>query len=212
MGGLFCFNFLNDKVNSEQSTPIGYNVVPVGEVAGKRSTHFPLNKLLMRNKIYQSPKCKLFCLLAVISSQNMKIKDLSKAAKILEKLSILDKQINEIEKVAEMIANSETESSFTFSMKVKDVKKEQEESIKATIDSDGLLSFGDSGRGLSGLSRLYGFSMFATDSKSDKKDKSEKLNFDLSENESLGLLGLMIGKKQRERQELLIALSEYGVS
>ena len=25
MGGLFCFNFLNDKDNSEQSTPIGYN-------------------------------------------------------------------------------------------------------------------------------------------------------------------------------------------
>jgi len=25
VGGLFCFNFLNDKVNSEQSTPIGYN-------------------------------------------------------------------------------------------------------------------------------------------------------------------------------------------
>jgi len=26
VGGLFCFNFLNDKVNSEQSTPIGYNL------------------------------------------------------------------------------------------------------------------------------------------------------------------------------------------
>lgn len=142
----------------------------------------------------------------------MKIKDLSKAAKILEKLSILDKQINEIEKVAEMIANSETESSFSFSMKVKDVKKEQEESIKVTIDTDGSLSFGNSGRALSRLSGLYGLSMFATESKSDKKDKSEKLNFDLSENESLGLLGLMIGKKQRERQELLNALSEYGVS
>jgi len=27
VGGLFCFNFLNDKVNSEQSTPIGHNVL-----------------------------------------------------------------------------------------------------------------------------------------------------------------------------------------
>lgn len=142
----------------------------------------------------------------------MKIKDLSKAAKVLEKLSILDKQINEIEKVAELIANSETESSFSFSMKVKDVKKEQEESIKVTIDSDGSLSFGNSGSGLSGLSRLYGLSMFSSESKTDKKDKSEKLNFDLSENESLALLGLMIGKKQRERLELLNTLSEYGVS
>lgn len=25
VGGLFCFNFLNDKVNSEQSATIGYN-------------------------------------------------------------------------------------------------------------------------------------------------------------------------------------------
>ena len=32
VGGLFCFNFLNDKVNSEQSTPIGYNVDGIGEV------------------------------------------------------------------------------------------------------------------------------------------------------------------------------------
>ena len=33
MGGLFCFNFLNDKVNSEQSTPIGYNGSQLKEVA-----------------------------------------------------------------------------------------------------------------------------------------------------------------------------------
>jgi hypothetical protein len=31
VGGLFCFNFLNDKVNSEQSAPIGYNVLQISE-------------------------------------------------------------------------------------------------------------------------------------------------------------------------------------
>jgi hypothetical protein len=30
VGGLFCFNFLNDKVDSEQSTPIGYNGWQIG--------------------------------------------------------------------------------------------------------------------------------------------------------------------------------------
>jgi hypothetical protein len=32
-GWAFCFNFLNDKVNSEQSTPIGYNVMQLNELA-----------------------------------------------------------------------------------------------------------------------------------------------------------------------------------
>ena len=38
VGGLFCFNFLNDKVNSEQSTPIGYNVIRLGEVAEHKTS------------------------------------------------------------------------------------------------------------------------------------------------------------------------------
>jgi hypothetical protein len=42
VGGLFCFNFLNDKVNTEQSTPIGYNHPQTCEGKGLETQIFNL--------------------------------------------------------------------------------------------------------------------------------------------------------------------------
>lgn len=142
----------------------------------------------------------------------MKIKDLAKATEALAKLEILDKDILQIEKVAELIVNSETETSFSFSMKTKDVSKEKQVNIKVTIDSDGSLSKDFFENPMERFNKIYGvpFGLWSPEKK--KEEKFEKLNFNLSENESLGLLGLMIGIKQRERQTLLDELARYGVS
>jgi len=43
VGGLFCFYFLNDKINSEQSTPIGYNGSRLCEGKGLEALNFKLS-------------------------------------------------------------------------------------------------------------------------------------------------------------------------
>jgi hypothetical protein len=71
----------------------------------------------------------------------MKLNQLEKASKHLEQLKKLDKDILGIEKIAEIIANGITKSYCTFSLKVTDILKKEEDKNEVYFDSDGSLVF-----------------------------------------------------------------------
>lgn len=136
----------------------------------------------------------------------MKIKELEKATGMLQDVKILDNEIIEIEKMAMLIANNDTESMFT--LQVWDKDKEQEEKNKASFDEDGSLqvpgsSFADY--------LMSGMLPFVTP-KFDKNEHISTIKYDLSINASMQILGVLLWEKQNKRQNLIKKLNKYGIN
>jgi hypothetical protein len=138
----------------------------------------------------------------------MKITDLNKAAKILDSIKEVDTKILSIEKFAELVVNGITKSSFD--LKIQNLAPNQKIPLP---DEDGSLVniFSEMRREMS--KSMYAFGGFMGDSpRQQKKDNNDTLSVDLSENETLQFLGLILGVKQRERQKLLEKLEAFGVA
>ena len=139
----------------------------------------------------------------------MNLKDLKTATTILRKVESLDQLINEIEKIAISIANNKTKSSFSFSIKTTDLSKKEEESNEIHFDADGSLHFSRQ-KPIALMGIWERMNQLTPPVPEDKN--SEQLSFDLSEEESLMLLEIMVKKKMFERELLLEQLSDYGYS
>jgi hypothetical protein len=135
----------------------------------------------------------------------MKLKELEKATGMLQDIKILDNEIIEIEKMAMLIANNDTESMFT--LQVWDKDKEHEEKNKVSFDEDGSLQ----SRGSFADYLMSGMLPFVAP-KFDKNEHVSTIKYDLSVNASMQILGVLLWEKQNKRQSLIQKLNKYGIN
>jgi hypothetical protein len=129
----------------------------------------------------------------------MNLKKLEKAAKIYEKIKELDAQIIEIDKFAMMAANQEIKASFE--LKIENLTKEKEDVPKVGFDGDGSLQFS-----YDRMMRSMMMPTFIYGQTPQKKDNEYLLKQNLSENNTLNILGILLYEKQSIRNALLSQL------
>lgn len=141
----------------------------------------------------------------------MKIKQLEKATKVFEKIQKLDKEINELDKLALLIVNNKTD--ISFELKIENCN-DNETTPQVEIDSDGSLSFKvDFDPRTSVVPWPLRFTRMDFGAISNTPNKNTKsLKNKLTETPTLQILGVLLGEKQRERQSLLMQLKSYGVA
>lgn len=134
----------------------------------------------------------------------MEIKELEQATKILQSIKILDNEIAEIEKIAMIVANSDTGSSIE--LKVVDYDKPAEATKE---DNDEEVDDKDPFMGL-GM-----FAYISRNHNSDnpkKEDNVHRINYDLSLNGTMQMLGVLLYEKQSKRTLLIKKLNKYGIN
>ena len=141
----------------------------------------------------------------------MKIKQLEKATKVFEKIQKLDKEINELDKLALLIVNNKTD--ISFELKIENCN-DNEATPQVEIDSDGSLSFKvdfDPRTSIVPWPLRFSRMDFGTISNTPNKN-TKSLKNKLTETPTLQILGVLLDEKQRERQSLLMQLKSYGVA
>ena len=134
----------------------------------------------------------------------MTFKNLEKATKLYEKIKQLDSEIIEIEKFALTVANNDTECSFE--LKCKDLTKQKEGEEKVKIDEDGSLL-----DGLRYTSLLNPYSFLSSIPRIPAEDKNETIiKGQLSVNNVMAMLGILLNDKQTKRQYLIDKLSQLS--
>lgn len=139
----------------------------------------------------------------------MKLPQLKKAQKLFERIQELDKEIIEIEKSADLIANKKTDIKLT--LKVNDQEEKVKDSEKVTLDEDGSLSFGTGGYMDHMRRALYGFSMLPPPSCNPKKECTIKQDYILSDTVAIQVLGVILAEKLEARKLAIKALNKIGV-
>ena len=134
----------------------------------------------------------------------MTFKNLEKATKLYEKIKQLDAEIIEIEKFALIVANNETECSFEI--RCKDFTKQKEDEEKVKFDENGSLL--DSRRY---TSLLNAYSFLSSIPRRYTEDKNETIiKSQLSVNNVMAMLGILLNDKQTKRQHLIDKLSQLS--
>lgn len=136
----------------------------------------------------------------------MEIKELNQAVKILESIKEIDKKILSIEKFAELVANGITKSSFDLKIQnlfITEPYPTQDEIQVRDVYTEMREAMSRSFNGFGGLIKDTPFKS--------KKENPDILSVDLTENETLQFLGLILGVKQRERKVLLQKLEAFGI-
>jgi hypothetical protein len=142
----------------------------------------------------------------------MILKQLEISQKVYNEFKALDAEILEIEKVAMLVANGDTEVNLSLNVKDTSVK---EPKSKVNFDEDGsLMKSGQLGfrvemfnpfemytKHLSGLSQLK-----------EEKQPATTLKSKLSENMSLNILAVLLSIKMEERAKLIRKLNRFGVT
>lgn len=153
----------------------------------------------------------------------MNLKNLEQATEIYKRIKKLDKEISELNSIAILLGNEETECSFE--LKVKDLQKEKDDSEKVTIDSDGSLNFhkgnndfGESAQEI--YQRLMNARILSHNplissgsiKNSDDTKYAKILKNDISDITALNLLGVILIAKQDERRNHVLWLESIGVN
>ena len=137
----------------------------------------------------------------------MNLKLIEKATVTLEEIKKLDKDIIAIDALAIALVSGEIKTSFS----IQGEKKKEDRVCR--IDEDGDLKMG-TGENQSksiermlfgGLSGLIHYPERVQESKPDYQ-----LQFDLTEETTLQLLGVLLGDKQRKRESLIVQLKNLG--
>ena len=130
----------------------------------------------------------------------MNLKQLQQAAKILEKIKALDAEIIEIDRVALLVANGNSECSFSLNVKDTTPVKEEVEIEEQPRDT------------MTDFYRRYQLGILSIISTEPKKEeKGFILNHTLSEENTLRILGILLGDRQQKRDELINKLNKKGV-
>lgn len=143
----------------------------------------------------------------------MNLKKIEKASKIVEQIKRLDAAIIEIDRFALMIANQD--SPCIIDLKADDEKKKAEESNKVRFDEDGsLLNPGHEDIMERMRRSMLGFAPggWLTPSCGTPKDTRVSLVAEMSNTETLQVLGILLGNKQAQRGALLHQLQQIGVN
>jgi hypothetical protein len=125
----------------------------------------------------------------------MDFKKLEKAAKIYEQIKQLDADIIEIDKFALTVANNETEC--CFELRCKDLTKQKEKENKLEFDEDGSIK--------KETDNLYTRLMFSWTQPSAiaPPDDDIIIKSQLSVNNVMNMLGILLNDKQTKRQKLI---------
>lgn len=144
--------------------------------------------------------------LKYFKKQNMQIKQLERATKILQSIKELDAEIVRVEAFAMQAANDDIE--LKLRLDIVDLKKKAEEDNKVKFDEDGSL---DTSRYL--IPRLM-FSYGGVVTADEKKDKSSKTEYsrDISNSSALQILGVLLFELQNKRMQLIRKLEAIGVA
>lgn len=138
----------------------------------------------------------------------MKLPQLKKAQKLFDRVQELDKEIIEIEKSADLIANKKTD--IKLSLKVNDIEKVEQDKNKVHFDEDGSLSCGDPADYM--RRAMYGLPMFAfADPAKPKKEYTIKQDCVISDNVALQVLGVLLADKMEARKLAIKALNKIGI-
>jgi hypothetical protein len=138
----------------------------------------------------------------------MKLPQLKKAQKLFDRVQELDKEIIEIEKSADLIANKRTE--IKLSLKVNDTEEKEKEKSKVEFDEDGSIiqRMQEIQRGLFGYITMNspGFSC-----EKQKKEYTLKQDHVISDNVALQVLGVILADKMEARKLAIKALNKIGI-
>jgi hypothetical protein len=133
---------------------------------------------------------------------------LEKIKKIGERLKILDSEILNINKTAQLIA--EKKSEIRLLINTVDIDATKKEKSKAQFDEDGSLRQSENNHN---PLRFYpSFSMtYSTPSEQPTVEVSLKIEESIDEKTCFCILGFILNAKKEERQKLLAVLASYGV-
>lgn len=137
----------------------------------------------------------------------MDFKNLEKASKLYEQIKQLDAEIIEIDKFALTVANNETES--CFELRCKDLTKQKEKESKLEFDEDGSIKREVNNTfGLSSL--LSGVWMLPSTIPPPNDDIVIKSQ--LSVNNVMNILGILLHDKQTKRQQIIERLNKLRLT
>lgn len=130
----------------------------------------------------------------------MHIKELEKATAMLQRIKILDNEIIEIEKIAMIVANNDIDTNFQ--LKVIDKENTNEDDEQKPVEFD----FGE-------YSGFLGFMAYRNDDNKKKENKNvHTINYDLSINATMQILGVLLYEKQTIRHNIIKKLNKYGIT
>jgi hypothetical protein len=140
-------------------------------------------------------------------AKELNINQIEKIKKIYERVKSLDENIGELEKLAILVSDKQTEINVTLS--VKDMGAMKKETTKVKFDEDGSIVTG--GR-ISGLSWILDWN----DRTCKKEDEEEtdkytsSISWAVSDKSAFRLMGMLMQEKKQERDILLKKLQSYG--
>ena len=137
----------------------------------------------------------------------MDIKELGKASKLLDKLKVIDADIIEIEKIAQLLASGNSKQSMVLA--VTDTSPETEPK-KQVLDSDGSLTQPS----MSVDGNTLTFSFFGLNSRpfpeNRQDNRTKKLDVQLSDTTALQVWGVLLEQKLIARGDLIKKLENLG--
>jgi len=137
----------------------------------------------------------------IIYFDDMNLKKLERATKALEKIKSLDSEIVELEKIAELLANGETE--VKLSMSIQDLKPIEDTPTEKPTES--LQDYLDAARS----SMFVGWRGMPEPKKQDKNIK--KYDATISAKNGLYILSALLMDKQEKRKYYIDQLNYYGI-
>lgn len=133
----------------------------------------------------------------------MDIKQLEKATRMLSSIKEIDQEIIDIEKIAMILANSDTESSFV--LKIID-QEQRDKSLAQEKQED------DESPARSFLAQFMTSGLLPHVTRDDKDDFTHTINASLSVNVTMQILGVLLYEKQNKRTKLIKRLESYGIN
>ena len=135
----------------------------------------------------------------------MELTKVDKVFKVYEKVKVLDAEIIELDKVAMQLANDDTDVCLDFKITNFTPKKEEE---STTI---GLQSIFESYKRELSFSSLWG-QPTSTTPEQNSNNNTTVFNHQVSTNNALKILGLLLSDKLEKRERLLTKLKNMGVN
>lgn len=139
----------------------------------------------------------------------MDFKKLEKAINIYKDIQAIDKEITDLDRFAMMVVNGDTESSIQ--LKIVDIGKQEDDSPTVSFGEDGSLVRPRLDWGTLFKLRMTPFSYGSCELKNTSENE-HCINYSLSENSMLQILGVLLCGKQEKRKELISQLERLGVS
>ena len=136
----------------------------------------------------------------------MQISKVQKAAKIIEKIKAIDAEIIEIDRIAMLVANGNSENSFDLI--IKEIKQPDEDK-NPVLDADGSLINQEKPKSLFEQYALGWLNPIVAEPKKDENITIFK-NL-LSEKSTLLILGVLLEEKHSKRQSYVKSLQKIGI-